>query len=88
MAWPGSPQILVAFDKHRDYLTDMMTTTLVTPKTLLKSFILASDRAYWSKPVAVELLYSEISTRLLFVRDPQRGSTFPTNPKWIKEGGR
>ncbi len=66
----------------------MTTTLLVTPKSTLKNFILQSDREYFSRPVPVQLLYSEISTRLVFVHDPVRGNTYPTSPKFIKEGGR
>jgi len=61
------------------------TAYLVTPKSLLSSFILEADRLYFSTPVVVELLYSETSTKLLFVRDPHRGHIYPTNPKFIRE---
>jgi hypothetical protein len=59
------------------------TTYLITPTNLLNSFLLQSDREYFSRPILVELLYSEVSTKLLFVRDPNRGNTYPTNPKWV-----
>lgn len=63
-----------------------MHAILTTPKTLLKSFLLASDRAYFARPVAV-LVHcgpprrSEVGT--ITVTDPHRGHTYTTNPKWV-----
>jgi hypothetical protein len=64
----------------------MMTNTtgyLVTPKPILKQFVLEADRAYFAKPVVVELLYSELGTKHLFVRDPQRGHVYPINRRHL-----
>ena len=60
------------------------TAYLVTPTNLLNLFILASDREYFSNPVQVELLYSEISTHFTIVRDPKRGHTYPTKSAYLK----
>jgi hypothetical protein len=58
-------------------------TVLVTPKSLLKMFVLASDRDYFARPIAV-VLSSEVASRQLMATDPQRGTTFPVNPKHVK----
>jgi hypothetical protein len=60
-------------------------TFLITPRRLLSGWLLASDRERFSRPVRVELMYTEISTRLLFVREVERGIVYPTNPKWVRE---
>lgn len=59
------------------------TGYLITPTKTLNHFLLTSDRDYFSRPILVELLYSELATKLLFVRDPRRGHTYPTNPKFV-----
>lgn len=41
------------------------------------SFANQEDREYFAKPVAVELLWSCVSTRLLYVKDPVREHTYP-----------
>jgi hypothetical protein len=51
---------------------------IVTPTKTLNSFISGADRAYFSNPILVELLYTELSTKLIYVRDPHRGHTYPT----------
>lgn len=56
---------------------------LMTPKAELSMFIRQCDREYFSRPVRIERLYSAISTRLLYVRDPARGEVYPVNPKHI-----
>lgn len=61
----------------------METTYLVTPKTIINTFILAGDREYFSNPIKIELLYSELPSKTLIVRDPHRGHTYPTNPNWV-----
>jgi hypothetical protein len=69
----------------------IMTNNLAalhTPKNYLSLFTLAADRRYFSNPITVELLYSEVSTKLTFVRDPKRGHTYPTNPSFLKEVAR
>lgn len=60
------------------------SATVITPARLLRQFILAADRIYYATPVAVELLYSEVSTRFVFVHDPKTGRTFPVNPSNIR----
>jgi len=42
------------------------------------------DREYFSRPVKVELCYSELADRMLYVRDSVRDSTFPVNPVDLK----
>ena len=54
---------------------------LITRKHYFSSFFLAADRQYFSGPVLVELLHSEVSTTLLYVRDPYRGDIYPTLPQ-------
>jgi hypothetical protein len=49
---------------------------LITSKPTLKQFVLASDRELFSRPVRVELVYTGVFDRLLFVRmpdQPERG---------------
>jgi hypothetical protein len=65
-----------------------MTTEffLVTPKSVLKMFVLDTDREYFAQPVRVELHHSDVSDRTLYVRDP-RGNVYPVNkadvrPTW------
>lgn len=57
---------------------------LVTPKNTVSLFQCESDRAYFSKPVPVLPLYSTVIDRLLWVKDPQRGHTYPINPNNLK----
>jgi hypothetical protein len=64
------------------------TGYLITPTKTLKHFILKSDREYFSRPILVELLYSELSTKFLWVRDPHRGHTYPTLPQYVVAEGR
>lgn len=61
-----------------------MNAILTTPTSYLKSFILPADRAYYARPVAVQVLYSEISTRFIWVHDPATGRTFPTDPRNVR----
>jgi hypothetical protein len=53
---------------------------LVTPKAELKGFIRAEDRAYFARPVLVELCHSSIATRMVYVRDPARGHSYHCDP--------
>jgi hypothetical protein len=73
-----------------------MTFTLTTPKSLLKGFLLFSDRLYFSTPIEVEPIMSELTIVKIhgkaryaplhtMVHDPERGHTYPTNPKWVRE---
>lgn len=70
-----------------------MRTFLLTPKSHLKGFIRAEDREYFSKPVQVEILYTEIyrdragryRPEHVVVRDPRRGSVYPTNPVYLRD---
>jgi 2-C-methyl-D-erythritol 4-phosphate cytidylyltransferase len=57
------------------------TAYLVTPAKYLKRFIHVADRDYFSRPVLVELRYSEVSTRFVIVHDPNRGHTYPADAK-------
>lgn len=63
-----------------------MNAVLTTPARYLRAFILDADRVYYSNPVVVEVLYSEVATRLLFVRDHGTGRVFPVDPKNITWG--
>lgn len=55
---------------------------LITKKSDLKGFSLASDREFFSAPVEVELVSTDINTRLVTVRSPlQGGITYPVDPK-------
>jgi hypothetical protein len=49
---------------------------LVTPKAHLKAFVRAEDRAYFARPVLVELCHTSIATRMVYVRDPARGHSY------------
>jgi hypothetical protein len=57
---------------------------MVTPKNQISLFVSAEDRAYFSKPVRVIPQYSTIVDRLVWVKDPKRGHTYPTNPDKLK----
>lgn len=61
-----------------------MQLYLVTPKSCLSGFIFDSDREYFSKPVPVNQLYTEVSTRLVYVEDPARGCRFPTERRLLR----
>jgi hypothetical protein len=61
--------------------TTMTSLYLVTPTSLLKSFILQSDREYFSRPIPV--LPVPYTGDTMFVCDPHRGHTYPVNPSHI-----
>jgi hypothetical protein len=59
------------------------TKYLVT--TNVSGWIRAADRAYFSKPVLVEVLASAFGpTGHCVVRDPKRDHTYPCSPKNLK----
>lgn len=58
--------------------------TLHTPKHELKGFSFAKDREYYSEPRKVELIYSDVATRLVWVSEPIYG-TFPASPSNLVE---
>jgi len=57
---------------------------LTTPIACLRQFINPADRAYYARPVRVQPLFCELDTRLVFVHDPEKGRTFPVDPKNLK----
>lgn len=61
----------------------MGSAYLVAAPAELKRLILASDRAFFAVPVLVEMLYSEVSTRFVFVRDG-RGRVYPVRPRSLR----
>jgi hypothetical protein len=55
---------------------------LICPVSQLSGFACATDRRYFSRPVAVEVLPQAIGKRgLVYVHDPVRGHTYPVDPK-------
>lgn len=58
---------------------------LVVRKSDLRYYVLESDRQYFSKPVPVEPLYSCVETKMLVVRDPVRGCTFPVLKNYLRQ---
>jgi hypothetical protein len=59
-------------------------TFLVVPKSEIKNYSNASDREYFSRPVAVERLYTNITTRLVRCFDSNRGCEFWVDRKHLK----
>lgn len=57
-----------------------MTRYLRTTSAERKTLLYESDRAYFARPVLVTVLYCEIATRFVYVRDEARGSTYPVRP--------
>ncbi len=63
------------------FVVDAHPMYLVTPKSMLKSFALASDREYYSIPVLVEPVFYTLKDRKVeMVHDPRMGRTFAVNP--------
>lgn len=57
---------------------------LLADKRSLKGFAHQSDRDYFARPVLVEPLYCDVSTRHVYVRDPARNCQFPALAAEIK----
>lgn len=56
---------------------------LLTPPGMLRHFT-PDERRRLRTPQPVELLFTELETRLLFVRDAS-GNTFPTSPQNVRQ---
>lgn len=50
---------------------------LVVNRSDLQRFTFQADRDYFSTPTPVDLLYSDVATRLIHVCDPLRGHKYP-----------
>lgn len=57
---------------------------LVVPAKDIKRYGRQEDREYFSKPIYVELLYTDRATKFIYVRDPKRGTQFPLTKKDLK----
>jgi hypothetical protein len=64
-----------------------MNTTLylITPKSYLAQMFHAEDRTRLANPVLVEMLYSTVADRFIWVQEPGRSGVYPVkaeNLRW------
>jgi hypothetical protein len=60
------------------------TMFLVVPKSELAGFVQQSDREFFSVPVEVQLLHTNISTKLTTVYSPLQDATYPVSKNNLK----
>ena len=60
----------------------MKTAFLVTPKSEISGWVHEIDRAYFSKPVLVEIVSDENGE--VIVKDHARDHTYPVDRKYLK----
>lgn len=57
---------------------------ICVPTREIPRYQLKSDRDYFSRPVEVLLVRTDLRTDLLYVRDPQRNAVFPVATSVLK----